>query len=410
MSQTPEPSLPKGATMRDIFDYCEKHGLDSVAQGMIELAPPMTLRSLLQKITMDDSVHQYRARMGQPVYREGLLNMLRNHYGMKNLELDNILAVQGVTAGCLSTLLWMKEQGKTQIGLMTPFYTYHLRDVESVFGNTKEAHEKHARFLKLGPAPSFDIDFVDIEENYLKKGLLDCIMICNPGNPTTRVYEKEELEKLAHLCAKYNCYVLLDECYCDMVWRKDESTGKLTIDHVYCPLANDEILNTLKNVIVCRGFSKNMGCQSWRCGYVIAQKDVINALMRTHDPLYICVPYFQHALGEYLSQDLQDFERHVKETGQLMLDNWQILRDAFCKSLGWKAIEPSGSMYGLFEHNSASDLDAVVEALKLGVGVSPANIFFPPGNDNTGMVRIHLGISSEKAKRIAKQLLERSGN
>ena len=33
-------------SMRDVFDFCKRHNVDSLAQGMIELPPPETLRKL----------------------------------------------------------------------------------------------------------------------------------------------------------------------------------------------------------------------------------------------------------------------------------------------------------------------------------------------------------------------------
>ncbi|KAL9648059.1 hypothetical protein ABK040_012113 [Willaertia magna] len=312
---------------------------------------------------------------------------------------------------------WLKEKGKQQIGLFTPFYTYHLRDVEAVFGNTKEAIEKHVRFIKTTQAPEFNINYEDLEENYLKLGKLDCVLLTNPGNPSTRVYTMEELERLIRLCHKYDCYVILDECYCDMVWstknseEESDNGADVEIDFVKSPIGNEEILN-LGNTIVCRGFSKQLGAQSWRVGYVLARNDVISELMKASDPLYICVPYLQHALGEYLLNHLEDFKRHVQETGRLMLNNLKIVKDAFEKSCNWKLVKPSGSMYALFEHKKETDVDAVADALKLGVGVCPGNIFYPPTGEyeNSGLIRIHLGISKEKAERIAKQLMERSSS
>ena len=73
----------------------------------------------------------------------------------------------------------------------------------------------------------------------------------------------------------------------------------------------------------------------------------------------------------------------------------------------WEPIHPDGSMYGCFKHTSPTDMDAVLAAVDAGVGVAPGVIFFRPGgNPNTGMIRIHCGISHDKAQRIAQKLLE----
>lgn len=44
-------------TMRDINDYCIRKGIPSLAQGMIELPPPQTLRQITAEAVMQDNIH-----------------------------------------------------------------------------------------------------------------------------------------------------------------------------------------------------------------------------------------------------------------------------------------------------------------------------------------------------------------
>jgi len=123
--------------------------------------------------------------------------------------------------------------------------------------------------------------------------------------------------------------------------------------------------------------------------------------MTQHDPIYISVNWFQHSLAEYLRTDVADYADHVARTGALLRTNWTILSEALRDALGWTPIEPHGSMYGMFYHKSASDVDAMIEALDVGVGVAPGNMFFPGTPANTGYTRIHCGITEEKARMMA---------
>merc|ERR1712060_698244 len=102
--------------------------------------------------------------------------------------------------------------------------------------------------------------------------------------------------------------------------------------------------------------------------------------------MYICVNRGQHAL---------------------LQENWAILRDAFESHFGWKALEPEGTMYGMFRHNEDTDMRACELALKAGVGICPGSMFFgdtanPP--KCCGWVRIHCGVSREKALAVARAL------
>jgi len=47
-------------TMRDINDFCEKRKIPSLAQGMIELPPPLSLRKLASEAVLTDNIHTVR--------------------------------------------------------------------------------------------------------------------------------------------------------------------------------------------------------------------------------------------------------------------------------------------------------------------------------------------------------------
>ena len=44
-------------TMRDINDYCVQRGIPSLAQGMIELPPPLALRKITAETAMQENIH-----------------------------------------------------------------------------------------------------------------------------------------------------------------------------------------------------------------------------------------------------------------------------------------------------------------------------------------------------------------
>jgi aspartate/methionine/tyrosine aminotransferase len=89
--------IPSNATMRDIFDFCQKWGLENLAQGMIELSPPLKLREIASELIMEDSsIHTYRNRFGEMEYRLALVRILKEFYKIENISVDNVLATSGV--------------------------------------------------------------------------------------------------------------------------------------------------------------------------------------------------------------------------------------------------------------------------------------------------------------------------
>ena len=136
-------------------------------------------------------------------------------------------------------------------------------------------------------------------------------------------------------------------------------------------------------------------------GFAIAHPSVQPLILAAHDPVYIAVNWAQYALARYITQHYDDYERHVAAVGRIMQANWRILSQALHECIGWVPIEPDGSMYGLFRHQCASDLDALRLGLDHGIGVAGGSMFFGGDPAQTGLIRIHYGFSTETAQAIA---------
>jgi aminotransferase len=351
---------------------------------MIELPPPRVLREVVAANVLKDEaphsdLHQYRSRMGERDYLAALRSLLKRHYGADVPE-GSILATSGVTGAIVASLMMLRKRGKSRIAVIEPYYTYHARQVEEVFQRLPEGIPSHE---------DWSPDFNAIEKAL--QGGVEGILIANPNNPTGRVWTKDELKKLVALTKQYGATLILDEIYCDMVFEG--------VKH-YSPIED----GVEEHVIVCRGFSKTLGAQSWRLGYAVSHPNTIKDIMTHHDPIYISVSWQQHSLAEYLEKHYDDFVRHINEINSLLQKNYEVLAPAFKEALGWEPISPQGSMYGMFKHTEGTDIESLQRGLRAGVGVAPGSMFYVDNRANSGYIRIHVGISHEKAKKIAETL------
>lgn len=378
-------TLKDGSNMRDIFDLCQKHGLPSLAQGMIEFPPPEKLRELASKTVMETGVHTYRTRMGEENYRASIAGLMRKIYN-ETVEPSNVLATAGVAGGVTAALFHLrKTRPRANVAIMEPFYTYHSLEVERAFCRFPTV------IPTVGEAP--EPNWAELTRR-VEAGEVHGVIVTNPLNPSGRVYTQQEVQMLLDLAEKKDLFVIFDECYIDMVFNGKSHVGPL-------------FGGVHKNVVACRGFSKCMGCQSWRCGYAVSAPETILGMMQMMDPMFICVNWTQHALSQYFNSHSDDFIEHCKELNLLLQDNWRLLRDAFEKRFGWKAVEPDGTMYGMFKHSDETDIKACERAIKAGVGICPGNVFYGDVRDPpkcSGWVRIHCGVSREKAQAIADKL------
>jgi len=71
--------------------------------------------------------------------------------------------------------------------------------------------------LYLGEDNRYHIDFEDFEEKIINNNV-KLFLLCNPHNPTGRVFTKEELIKLGDICVKHNVIVASDEIHSDFVF------------------------------------------------------------------------------------------------------------------------------------------------------------------------------------------------
>ncbi|KAI8892773.1 pyridoxal phosphate-dependent transferase [Globomyces pollinis-pini] len=243
--------------MRDIFDIYCKPGSDilNVSAGLVEFIPPMALRETAAELVLKSETnnmseikyfHMYRERLGDSIYIQAIQFLQQKHYDLGKFSKENILGTSGVSGGVISAIMMLKEKlhsrpGPVKIGLFNPFYVYHREIATGVFGT-------NVQFVYLDVNEDMSFDFKTIREN---AGSLDMIMFTNPGNPSTHVMTKEEVDKFVLVAQEFkHCYFISDEVYSDMI----QPGFKHTSFHSPIP----------ENIIVLRGFSKCMAVGSWR--------------------------------------------------------------------------------------------------------------------------------------------------
>ena len=97
------------------------------------------------------------------------------------------------------------------------------------------------------------IDFSSLEQYISTKTKMICL--CNPLNPTGKVFSKEELKSLGEIAIKHDLIILSDEIWSDIIFAPHAFTSIASID--------EEIK---KRTITITGFSKSYGLASLRVG------------------------------------------------------------------------------------------------------------------------------------------------
>ena len=105
------------------------------------------------------------------------------------------------------------------------------------------------------------------------------VFIDSPANPLGIVFPKDEIIKL--LNALPDTLIVLDEAYIEFADKDDDLTY---------------LVNDFENLIVTRTLSKAFALAGIRCGFAIANENIIKAMLKVIDPYPICDPVAQIAV------------------------------------------------------------------------------------------------------------------
>jgi aspartate/methionine/tyrosine aminotransferase len=112
------------------------------------------------------------------------------------------------------------------------------------------------------PPGTANVDFSELERLVTPQTKMICL--CNPLNPTGKVFTRKELEQLGDVALRHNLLILSDEIWSDIIFQPAifTSIGSLS----------EELSN---NVILVSGFSKSYGLAGLRIGVVAATNSVL---------------------------------------------------------------------------------------------------------------------------------------
>lgn len=129
--------------------------------------------------------------------------------------------------------------------------------VDFLFRYNIENNQAIAVPLTLPIDPNEEFDCEKLEQLITAKTKLICL--CNPLNPSGKVFLRKELEQIGALAVKHGIILLSDEIWSDIIFHPNSYTSIASL--------NQEIAN---QTIVVHGFSKSYGLAGLRIGSIMA--------------------------------------------------------------------------------------------------------------------------------------------
>jgi cystathionine beta-lyase len=186
--------------------YAERDVIPLWVADMDFPSPPSVLEALRQRVEHGVFGYAQAPRELVEVIRERLSRL----YGWQ-IEAEWLIWLPGLVTGLNLTCRAVGEVGTdvlTHVPIYPPFLSApELSDRQTV---PVPLVEQQGRWT---------IDFDRLEQAVTPRTRL--FLLCNPHNPTGRVFNRDELEKLAAFCETHDLVLCSDEIHCDLILDPD---------------------------------------------------------------------------------------------------------------------------------------------------------------------------------------------
>ena len=142
-------------------------------------------------------------------YYEEIIQWHEKRNGVIGLRKDHIGYENGVLGGVVSALNVLCSKGDSVL-LHSPTY------IGFTGALTNNGYNMVLSPLIQDESGMWRMDLEDMETKIIENKIHAAIL-CSPHNPTGRVWEREELEKMMALYRKYDVYVVSDEIWSDLI-------------------------------------------------------------------------------------------------------------------------------------------------------------------------------------------------
>lgn len=342
----------------------------NLAQGFPDFDPPKEITDRLREISVVGP-HQYPITMGAPNFRCAVAKKTERFMGRKIDPETEIVVTIGSTEAMVDTIFALTNPGD-RIAMFSPYFENYaaqtlMADCEPVF-------------IPLVP-PEYHFD-ANVLEDAFKKGV-KAILICNPSNPSGKVFTYDELKIIADLCIKYDVYAITDEVYEHIIFDGNKHTYMAMLPGMW------------ERTVTCNSLSKTYSITGWRLGYAIAPKQIMDKIKQFHDfnAVGAASPLMEAAVVGLEMPDsyYEAFTAHYTH-----------MKDIFTGGLdriGISYTMPQGTYFVLadispFLKKGQSDVEFCEEmARKVGVACVPGTSFFREKVNN--IVRLHFAKRDE---------------
>ncbi len=350
------------SVIRKMTRIANAHGAINLSQGFPDFDPPLDLQKALEKVALQGP-HQYAVTWGAPNFREALARKQSQFMGMSIDPETQIVVTCGSTEAMMTAMMTVCNPGDKVI-VFSPLYENYGAD--AILSGAKPI------FVPLHP-PEFTFDEGELRRAFEQRP--KALILCNPSNPTGKVFTLDELKFIAELADQYDAFVITDEVYEHIVYKPYKHTYFASLPGMF------------ERTISCSSLSKTYSITGWRLGYLIASPEIIDGARKVHDFLTVGAPA---PLQEAAVTALNFPDEYYTQLAEMYTEK----RDFFIKGLDAEGLTytyPQGAYYVMVDISEFGYLDDNTfcewMAREVGVAAVPGSSFFK--EDVRHLIRLH---------------------
>jgi aspartate/methionine/tyrosine aminotransferase len=250
------------SVIREMTRTANQYKAINLSQGFPDGDPPPAVLAAAEK-AMREGPHQYAITWGAPNFRRALAKKQQHWMGLDINAETEIVVTCGSTEAMMCALMTTCNPGDKVI-IFSPYYENYGAD--TILSGAEPI------YVPLEP-PEFNFNRDTLQQAFAQKP--KAIVLCNPSNPSGKVFTLEELQFIADLAKEHDAFVITDEVY----------------EHIIYPPHKHHYIASLpemfERTISCSSLSKTYNMTGWRLGYIIGPEKIISGARKVHDFLTV---------------------------------------------------------------------------------------------------------------------------
>jgi aminotransferase len=348
-------SLFSESVIREMTREALKHGAVNLSQGFPDFAAPADIKRVAMQAIADD-INQYAITWGARDFREAIARKTKWYLGLDVDPETELTVTCGSTEGMIAAMMATVDPGD-EVVLFEPFYENYAPDAI--------LSDATPRYVPLHP-PDWSFDREQLRAAFNRN--TKAIIVCNPNNPTGKVFTRDEMEFIAELCREFDALCFTDEIYEHILYPRDGAE----IEHI----SMAQIPGMRERTVIVNSMSKTYSVTGWRVGYCFAPPEITGAIRKVHDFLTVGAAAPLQAAGAYALTLPPEYYARLQSEYRARRD----LLLPVLENAGFKTFLPDGAYYIMTDISSFGFTDDVEFTRylirEIGVACVPGSSFY----------------------------------